>query len=118
MSLEQEDLDTISKHLTYKPDVAIRLSIKKDLGFFSITQMTLDSSYFTEDSERQKKTVKSLYSTFSLDYNKEQVIELLKENLYKFETHEVDEWLRYKGIRITNPHPENKITTQFSRLTT
>lgn len=43
-----------------------------------------------------------------LKHPKDYLFHALKSAIYRLESHEFDEWFKYRGKHVTDPHPERK----------
>ena len=103
MGIRDARLDEIISKISYRPEVRIDYSIHEEkLITFFVQEMTPDST--THDM-----TEKTMYSTLSRDILQSPgatdfIVHFIQTMLYRFESHEVDEWLRYDDKRVKEPH--------------
>lgn len=115
----QEIIDKVS----YKPNVRFALSFGSDgIITIKITRPVEDATKIPDRpsvivmSHRVEYGPQTALCCFSLDnlikITKEQLISVVKYELFEgirnMELHEMDEWLRYEGKYVNDPHPELK----------
>lgn len=106
--MEIDEALKLIERITYKPEVKVSAdrSVLMDILHISFSRLALDSEN-PENTER--KFVSSFHSVRADDLEIMDQLELLariRRFLLDFETHEMNEWLRFDGQRLVDPHPE------------
>jgi len=94
-------VEILSK-ITYKPGYILKSYINDGLVTFNVRIETQDADAPTE------KIILNFSSVFNpIDYfSAAQLVEYVQSMIQQFELHEMNEWLKYDGALVTEPHPE------------
>lgn len=96
------ELIGIFKQVTYKPGYDIQVDyVGQGLIEFSMSVMVPDSDC---PDKLIKVAIEQKFNVFEV-WDEDEVVECIKQLIWNFELHEMDEWLRLKGKRLRNPHP-------------
>jgi hypothetical protein len=102
-----EKYQEVIKDLAYKPNVSFHLQLSSDGDSFRliirskvtcVNENKLISVCYKVDMVDELETKQDVKS----------IIKIIKECIEFNEDHERDEWFKYKGKCITDPHPELK----------
>ncbi len=94
----------IINKLEYKPRTGFRLVEKQGLMFINHWQLISDacSSNRTLEIRHGRKFYISIHMT------DQEVMRTCALAVKQFEEHEANEWLKYKGQKVLDPHPEGE----------
>lgn len=95
-----ERCEAILARMTYQPHTGFRLDCERGVVLLSHWQIRPDVNTGDVVEHRSRKWYLSLHMT------DEEVIRTFALCVKIYSEHEVNEWLRYDGKRILDPHPE------------
>lgn len=85
---------------SYKPDTGFRVTIKGECVFVQHWQKVSDCKTGQPSFQKGRKFYVSPHMTDG------EIVRTLALAVKLFEEHEANEWLRFDGQRVLNPHPE------------
>jgi len=102
-----EVIEILSK-ITYKPGYVLKVHQSNGLVTFNVRLETLDADLAHDPMGTKHMIALNFVSAFNpLEYDvAEHLVQDVKELIRNFEIHEMNEWLKYDGTLVTQPHPE------------
>lgn len=109
-----QDFNRVLKDFTYKPGFNFFIRSTQQYGYnyhqLSIEVPSNYDSTETYNEETSQRKTRLLFNvvinevTLSMLYNDKDIIEFIRQSLRSWELHEMDEWIKYNGEQIYNPH--------------
>ncbi len=97
-----DELKKVLGQITYKPGIQWNAIENRALIEFNIAAMVEDADKF---GDTILITQKNIWTPEWISFVDEQEVVLMVRNLFKkFEDHEVDEWFRFRGKKLFDPH--------------
>lgn len=105
-------LQSLVARITYKP--GFKLSVEEDLVFGSeylriFFSMSVVDAFDLRNTEMLSSTV-AIQKTACTGYSDEYLLnQIIRQRIIEMEMHEVDEFLKFDGLFIVDPHPELRL---------
>jgi hypothetical protein len=121
--MRQSELVTIDLHavladVTYKPGVRMTVyhNLNPDTQVLEIAAATADSRGWQQLDDPRHITIvhRTIVPTYALQ-DEQHAIAFIRQCLVNMEVHELDEWIRYRGEQLRNPHEPGDTFAMLTR---
>lgn len=104
-SKEYKQVSTIIKNFNYKTGFLLRFRLfKNNSGYLIHLWASLPVEHSITGKKGKVNNVQ--YKALTNLTDEDKIVEIVKEIIVDMEMHEIDEFLKYKGNYVKNPHPE------------
>jgi hypothetical protein len=100
-----QEWDHLTSRLAYKQDTNIKVLRQSSMGFYDIVV----SRMVVDVTDLSRSIMIGSTSSVPEEASEEQVIQVIKGCLERFEVHECREWFTLDGVQVTNPHKQETI---------
>lgn len=106
--MDIQEARKIVEKIKYKKDwhFSLVLELELDCLLLRIYHLSINSDHPEIDKKEPINGQFSISSDFLKQLKEKEFVEWIRTQVLFMETHETDEWLRYEGMNVKDPHPD------------